>query len=83
MADKRKTAENLSNYLTVGEAAELLGVSPSTLRHWDRTGKLKAWRHPDSGHRLYEKTKIRGISKFEKFLSQIQPSRMGQRRFQG
>jgi len=30
----------LDGYLTVGRAAELLGVSPWTLRHWDRAGKL-------------------------------------------
>lgn len=44
---------NLANYLTVGEAAEQLGVSRSTLRNWDRTGKLKPYRHPVNGYRLY------------------------------
>ena len=29
----------LSEYLTVGDAAELLGVSKDTLRRWDRAGK--------------------------------------------
>jgi DNA-binding transcriptional MerR regulator len=32
---------NLGNYLTVKNAAAFLGVSPKTLRYWDRTGKLK------------------------------------------
>jgi len=36
--------------LTVAEAAELLGVSASTLRNWDRAGKLKASRHPVNGY---------------------------------
>lgn len=45
---------SLSAYLTVGEAAERLGVSPSTLRNWDRRGKLKAKRHPVNGYRLYK-----------------------------
>jgi DNA-binding transcriptional MerR regulator len=31
----------IRDYLTVGQAAEFLGVSPWTLRYWDRTGKLK------------------------------------------
>lgn len=44
---------NLSSYLTVGEAAGRLGASASTLRNWDRTGKLKARRHPVNGYRLY------------------------------
>lgn len=43
----------LNEYLTVGEAAELLGVSKDTLRRWDRAGKLKARRHPITGYRLY------------------------------
>jgi excisionase family DNA binding protein len=45
----------LGDYLTVGEAAERLGVSPWTLRYWDRTGKLVPTRHPLSGYRLYRR----------------------------
>lgn len=40
-------------YLTVGEAAEMLGVSPWTLRNWDKAGKLRTLRHPQSGYRIY------------------------------
>ena len=40
-------------YLTVGEAATRLGVSPWTLRLWDRKGKLRSVRHPLNGYRLY------------------------------
>ncbi len=43
----------INEYLTVGEAAEFLGVSKDTLRRWDRAGKLKARRHPITGYRLY------------------------------
>jgi len=49
------TIANLRSFLTVGEAAELLGVNPITLRRWDAQGKLKAFRHPISGFRLYKK----------------------------
>lgn len=45
--------QNLANFLTVGEAAEQLGVSRSTLRNWDKAGKLKPYRHPVNGYRLY------------------------------
>jgi excisionase family DNA binding protein len=45
----------LGDYLTVGEAAERLGVSPWTLRYWDRTGKLVPTRHPLSRYRLYRR----------------------------
>ena len=44
---------NFSEYRTVGEAAEYLGVSPATLRNWDRSGKLKPRRHPHNGYRIY------------------------------
>jgi signal transduction histidine kinase len=43
----------VAEYLTVGEAAEVLGVSPWTLRNWDKSGKLKPQRHPTNGYRIY------------------------------
>ena len=45
----------LGCYLTVSEAAAFLGVSASTLRNWDRAGKLKPRRHPMNKYRLYHK----------------------------
>src|SRR4051812_37599199 len=48
----------LGEYLTVGEAADLLGVSAWTLRYWDRTGKFTPTRHPFSGYRLYRREQI-------------------------
>ena len=45
----------LEEFLTINEAAEYLGVSPSTLRNWDRSEKLKAQRHPINGYRLYRR----------------------------
>ena len=53
METKRLAPPGLSNYLTVRRAAKLLGVSVSTLRNWDRRGKLKPVRHPLNGYRLY------------------------------
>src|SRR3954462_8360237 len=44
---------SFSEYFTVGEAANFLGVSPATLRNWDRSGKLKPRRHPQNGYRIY------------------------------
>src|SRR5258705_8070147 len=48
-----RTQQRLAEYLTVGEAAEFLGVSPWTLRNWDKDGRLKAVRHPKNGYRIY------------------------------
>ena len=33
-------------YFSIKEAAEILGVSPLTLRNWDKSGKFKAQRQP-------------------------------------
>ena len=41
------------NFLTIKDAAELLGVTPLTLRNWDKNGKLGARRHPMSNYRIY------------------------------
>lgn len=51
----------LSDYLTVGEAATTLGVSRTTLRNWDKSGKLKAYRHPMNGYRLYRKVELENL----------------------
>ena len=40
-------------YLTIQEAAKLLGVTSATLRNWDKSGKLVPKRHPINGYRLY------------------------------
>lgn len=44
--------------LTIAEAAGLLGVSVSTLRNWDRNGKLTPRRHPINGYRIYDRAEI-------------------------
>jgi len=54
---------NLEDYLTVGEAAAFMGVSASTLRNWDRAGKLKARRHPINGYRLYRRAELQMLLK--------------------
>lgn len=54
---------SLCNYLTVGEAAITLGVSRSTLRNWDKAGKLKPYRHPVNGYRLYDRNELNALLK--------------------
>lgn len=51
-------AVSLHDFLTVSEAAGKLGVSPGTLRNWDRVGKLKSIRHPLNGYRLYRQADL-------------------------
>lgn len=44
--------------LSIGEAAELLGVSVQTLRNWEKRGYIQSERTP-SGHRRYALSDIR------------------------
>lgn len=52
---------NIKDYITIKEAAELLGVDKTTLRRWDKAGKLKPFRHPINSYRLYKKADIDAI----------------------
>lgn len=45
-------------YLTIKEAAKILGITPLTLRNWDKNGRLKAFRHPVNRYRLYKKSEL-------------------------
>jgi len=53
-----KNLPTLKDYLTVKDAAKLLGVTPTTLRRWDNKGKLKTLRHPINRYRLYKKEEL-------------------------
>ena len=53
-----KSPKNLKDYMTIRAAAEYVGVSPDSLRRWDRAGKLRAYRHPLNRYRLYLKTEL-------------------------
>ena len=46
-------------YLTIKEAAKLLGVTPLTLRNWEKKRKLIPYRHPINNYRLYTPEQIR------------------------
>jgi DNA (cytosine-5)-methyltransferase 1 len=48
----------MKKYLTLSEAAELIGKSKETLRRWDREGKLLAVREPISNYRVYKRDQI-------------------------
>ena len=41
-------------YLSVIEVARLLGVTPLTVRNWDKKGRLIAYRNPVNNYRLYK-----------------------------
>lgn len=61
----RQVMAKISEFMTVGEASDYIGAHPSSLRRWDRAGKLKARRHPVSRYRLYLKADL------DKFLGEF------------
>ena len=48
--------------LTLGEAAKAIGVSPDTLRRWDRTGKLRT-RRDARNRRMVPTAEVRRLTR--------------------
>ena len=48
-------APNVREYLTVAQAAALLGVSANTLRAWEAAGKIPSRRNPANRYRLFKR----------------------------
>ena len=55
--------QKIDEYLKIKDAAAFLGVSPSTLRNWEKMGKLKAHRNPNNKYRLYMKIDLEKLLK--------------------
>ncbi|MFC1711646.1 MerR family DNA-binding transcriptional regulator [Patescibacteria group bacterium] len=53
MPDKQE-----SKWLTIGQAAKHVGVSPDTLRRWEKRDKIKAFRSP-TNRRYYTKKQLK------------------------
>lgn len=66
--DKGYDMANMKDYITIKKAAEMLGVTPMTLRRWDKGDKLKPYRQPFSSYRLYKKSELK------KFLAKLSNS---------
>ncbi|HBT81218.1 TPA: hypothetical protein DEB04_00650 [Candidatus Giovannonibacteria bacterium] len=61
MAEKEET-----RFITIKTAAKMLGVSPLTLRNWDKKKKMVAFRHPINNYRVYKLTDL------QEFLKRIE-----------
>ena len=55
-----------SKFINIKAAALMLGVSPLTLRNWDKRKKLIAFRHPINNYRVYKLVDI------QDFLNKIE-----------
>jgi excisionase family DNA binding protein len=58
----------LDQFVTIKQAAKMLGVAPNTLRNWHRDAKIPVYRNPVSGYRLFKRTDL------EQLLRQIEAS---------
>lgn len=56
-------------FLNVKQVAKILGVTPLTVRNWDKKGKLQAYRNPINNYRVYK------IDDVEKLLEVIENSK--------
>lgn len=58
MADQTLSISNLPDLLTVREVAQILRVSPLTIKRWGKRGKLPAIRINSRGDRRYKKEAV-------------------------
>ncbi|MGA2384582.1 MAG: N-6 DNA methylase [Gemmatimonadales bacterium] len=76
------TNSRSNNYIGLKEAASLVGVTTTTLRNWDRKGRLKAVRHPVNKYRMYrleDVLALRGeIGVFPEMLPSVESLRLGE-----
>lgn len=56
--DKKLNLDSLPDLLTVREVAEILRVSPLTIKRWGKRGKLPAIRINSRGDRRYKKEAV-------------------------
>lgn len=51
----------IDEYLTISKAAKFIGVDAETLRNWERHKKIKVYRHPYNGYRLFKKEDLKEV----------------------
>lgn len=56
-------------YLSIQGASQFLGVTPLTLRNWDKRGILAAYRNPINKYRVYR------LDQLELFLRRLENSK--------
>ncbi|MCA9221585.1 MAG: helix-turn-helix domain-containing protein [Planctomycetales bacterium] len=66
--------ERLSDYAMTAEAAEILGISQTTLRKWAAKGKIAVHWNPANGYRLFRRADL------QLFLKQVADTELPPRR---
>lgn len=64
-----------TSLISISEAAILLGKNIETLRRWDRSGKLKAIKIGENGHRKYRKSEVEKLLNREKVEPNVSNSK--------
>ena len=59
----------LSRYIKIGQASKLLGVTPQTVRRWEREGQLSPDRVSEGGTRYYDLNHLLGLRELETDLT--------------
>ena len=59
----------MSRYIKIGAASKLLGVTPQTLRRWEREGQVSPDRVSEGGTRYYEVNHLLGLRELETDLT--------------
>ena len=70
------TMEPESKLINIKQAAKMLGVTPLTLRNWDKKGKLTAFRHPINNYRVYKLDDIQKLLEIIRTNTVPKPPRM-------
>lgn len=65
----KQRQDSVKKYYTITEFAEIICVTPQTLRNWDKDGKLKPAVSSEEGWRLYSFEQLLGYSNNKKQVS--------------
>lgn len=58
-----------NNFISIGEAAQLIGVSVPTLRRWEKIGKINVDFRTFGNHRRYKRNSILSLFQKEKRIN--------------
>lgn len=65
----------MPEYISIKETARLVGVSPQTLRKWEKDGHLVPYRNPVNNYRMYK------VEQIEAFIEEMRSDRARRGKF--
>jgi DNA-binding transcriptional MerR regulator len=54
-------SNTVTDGMTIGEVAEICGVNPSAIRHWEKEGLIRLQRNIQNGYRMFTSRELRKI----------------------